>query len=233
MIQQIPTLLEGIHHRRLDETRPFALFFPKAYEPRYAYPLLVFLHGYGESESQWLQVAPAISRRNYIGLSLRGPVPVQREGGATGYSWGRSRRSDGAIEDYVLAAIRATMRASHVHSERIFLAGIGEGAAVAYRLGLSSPDKFAGIVALNGWLPDGPLPPSPLRASRHLGVFIGHGAANRIVPTVRAQVAHQVLSASGLDVTTKLYECGHQLSLAMLKDLDRWLIDRCENPFLR
>ena len=38
---------------------------------------------------------------------------------------------------------------------RIFLVGVGEGAAVAYRLRLSYPERFAGVVAINGWLPSG------------------------------------------------------------------------------
>lgn len=111
---------------------------------------------------------PALSWRNYVGLSLRGPDPAIRRGRAEGYSWGpafaRPERhsprvvssvSEGEavrrrlwdteldavdlIEDGVFSAIRQTRRALHVHSERIFLVGIGEGAAVAYRLGLTYP----------------------------------------------------------------------------------------------
>ena len=54
------------------------------------------------------------------------------------------------LEEAVFAAILQTRRLLHVHSERIFLVGCGEGAAVAYWLGLSFPERFAGVVAING-----------------------------------------------------------------------------------
>ncbi len=59
------------------------------------------------------------------------------------------------LEEAVFSAILQTRQLLHVHSERIYLMGCGEGAAVAYWLGLTYPERFAGIVAINGWLPVG------------------------------------------------------------------------------
>lgn len=224
---------EGVYRAQLDETgnRPICLFLPQAYEPGYPYPLLVFLHGHGEQERQWIDAVPSLSRRNYIGIGLRGVQEIQRADGQRGYSWGGSRRCEGVIEDYVLSAVRETMRVCHVHSERIFLAGVCEGASVAYRLGLCFSDKFAGVVALNGWLPQGPLPLAHSRQSMDLGVFIGHGKNNTRVPSQRAFDAYQVLSAAGLDVSLREYPSDHEISPKMLRDIDNWLIDQCHRRF--
>jgi phospholipase/carboxylesterase len=220
---------EGVYQSQLDPagTMPISLFLPQAYEPRYPYPLLVFLHGHGEAERQWIDAVPALSRRNYIGIGLRGMRKVQRSDGAVGYSWGRNRRCDGLIEDYVLTAVRETMHVCHIHSERIFLAGFCEGASVAYHLGLSFPDKFAGIVAINGWIPDGPLPLSLAAHRAELGVFIGHGAHNRTVPVRRAREAYRLLASAGHPVRYREYPTDHWLSPAMLRDVDRWVLDEC------
>ncbi|MFO0948589.1 MAG: esterase [Planctomycetota bacterium] len=225
---------EGIYHSHLDSEgrRPVSLFLPQAYEPRYPYPLLVFLHGYGEKEMQWIDAVPSLSRRNYICIGLRGMQSVTRKDGEVGYCWGRGRRCDSAIEDYVLTAIRETMRVCHIHSERIFLAGICEGATIAYQLGLSFPEKFAGMIALNGWLPDGPLPMAGLRYGRHLRVFIGHGMANPRVPRQRAEDAYRLLYAAGVHVDLRCYPADHRLHPEMLRDVDRWLIDRCDDQNL-
>ena len=59
------------------------------------------------------------------------------------------------LEESVFESILQTRRLLHTHSERIFLVGCGEGAAVAYWLGMSFPERFAGVVAINGWLPVG------------------------------------------------------------------------------
>lgn len=220
---------EGVYRSQLDDAgkMPVALFLPQAYEPRYPYPLLVFLHGYGQTETQWIDAVPALSRRNYICIGLRGPCGVTLRTGATGFGWGRHRRCDSAIEDYVLTAAQETMRVCHIHSERIFLAGICEGATIAFRLALSFPEKFAGIVALNGWMPPGPLPPCNYRARQLLKVFIGHGVHNRKVPSQKADEAYQLLHAAGLDVDRRRYATDHRLAPAMLRDVDRWLIDQC------
>ena len=73
------------------------------------------------------------------------------------------------LEDAVFAAVRKTRQTLHVHSERIFLVGCGEGAAVAYRLGLTYPERFAGVVAINGWIPGHFRPLGRLKACRDLG----------------------------------------------------------------
>lgn len=221
---------EGVYHAEVASPArmPISLFLPQSYEVRYAYPLLVFLHGYGETPAQWMDVFPTISRRNHIGLALRGPIVVRRGEDALGFSWGQSRRCESALEDYVFAAIQQTMRRFHVHSERIFLAGICEGAEVAYHLGLSFPEKFAGVVAINGRLPRSPLPPAPRDARRRLSVFIGHGQGNRRLGVEHARRAEAVLSSVGLDVDARIYPVGHTLHPMMLRDVDRWVIRRCE-----
>ncbi|QDU63522.1 putative hydrolase [Planctomycetes bacterium Pan216] len=236
MLERAPTIFEeGVYHRRLEEEndrRPVALFLPQAYEPRYPYPLVVFLHGHGETETQWTNSIASLSRRNYIGISLRGPHAVNRQDGRRGYSWGRHRRSDGLIEDYVLAAIRQTMQSYNIHSERIFLAGFCEGATVAYRLGVMFPEKFAGMVALNGWLPSGRLPLGRVRAAGNPRVFIGHAQENAHVPVQHAADAYRLLYTAGLDVTLRTYGAGHRLQPSMLRDVDHWLIESCHSSTL-
>ena len=137
-------------------------FVPQRYEPNYAYPLLVLLHARGGDEQQMVRSMPAMSWRNYVGLSLRGPEVVSRRGRPVGHGWGpdfgrrerpaapsllsdaeqlrihlASNEPDAVdrIEDGIFAAVRRARRALHIHSERIFLVGCGEGAAVAYRGG--------------------------------------------------------------------------------------------------
>ena len=165
----------------LVETR----FIPRQYEPNYAYPLLVLLHGRGGDEEQLVRAMPALSWRNYVGLGLRGPELVTKRDRLVGFGWGgefeqperrRARRKPAILggrdrargsctipspkastawKQAVFTAILQTRRLLHVHSERIFLVGCGEGAAVAYWLGLTFPERFAGVVAINGWLPVG------------------------------------------------------------------------------
>jgi phospholipase/carboxylesterase len=237
-----------------------ARFIPQRYEPNYAYPLLVLFHARGGDEEQMVRSMPALSWRNYVGLSLRGPDLYVRRGRLEGNSWGPAfarpdrmaprvspelseaeivrRRLRGAeidpvdsLEDGIFNAIRQTRKALHVHSERIFLVGVGEGAAVAYRIGLSYPERFAGVVAINGWLPGGFRPLGRLRSCRELRILVVHGEWNTRVPVqaVRREVA--TLRAGGLQVAFQTYPCAHRLTSPMLADVDTWLINHCTSQF--
>ena len=231
-------------------------FVPQRYEPNYAYPLLVLLHGRGGDEQQLIRLMPAMSWRNYIGLGLQGPESVAKQGRSIGHGWGpafarpdrlpapfgpslpdseifrRRLRGDladpvDAVEDGLMAGVRDTMRALHVHSERIFLVGVGEGAAVAYRLGLSHPERFAGVVALNGWLPRGFRPLGRLKECRSLRILVVHGEWNARAPIARARRDVASLRAGGLNVAFHAYPCAHRLTSPMLSDVDTWLINQC------
>jgi phospholipase/carboxylesterase len=204
---------------------PVRTFLPTGYEPNYAYPLLVFLHGQGGSEEQVLRLAPRLSRRNYICIGLRGPHNLGlRADGHVGFSWGRDGQFDGLIEDYVLRAVEQTRRCFHVHSERIYLAGFCEGATVAYRLGLQFPERFAGLIALNGAMPRHGGPLLRLPEARQLRVLIGHGIANAVVPLAMARQDFRLLYTAGLDVTLHTYAATHRLHSDMLRDINRWVM---------
>jgi phospholipase/carboxylesterase len=233
-----------------------ARFIPRQYEPNYAYPLLVLFHARGSDEEQLVRAMPALSWRNYVGLALRGPEPIVKRDRLAGFGWGRqfdpperarARRpadlSEGEIvrrvlfdadpepydgfEEAVFTAILQTRQLLHVHSERIYLMGCGEGAAVAYWLGLTYPERFAGIVAINGWLPVGLRPLGRLKACRDLPVLSVHGAWNNRTPLHEARRNVATLRAGGLRVAFQSYPCSHRLTTPMLADVDTWLMGHC------
>jgi phospholipase/carboxylesterase len=207
---------------------PIRTFLPTGYEPNYAYPLLVFFHGHGGNEEQILRLAPRLSRRNFICIGLRGNQLLgQRSDGTEGFTWGYDGQCDAAIEDYLFRAVEQTRRSYHVHSERIYLAGFCEGATLAYRLGLTFPDKFAGVISLNGSLPPSGSLFLRLPEVRSLRVFIGHGIANAVVPLASARSDFRLLYTAGLPVRLHTYPSTHRLHPNMLRDTNRWVIDMC------
>jgi phospholipase/carboxylesterase len=206
---------------------PVRTFLPTGYEPRYPYPLLVFLHGHGGNEEQILRFAPRLSRRNYICIGLRGPVGLGRNAaGVSSFGWGDGNHRT-QVEDYLLRAVEQTRRTYHIHSERIYLAGFAEGASMAYRLGLTFPEKLAGVIALNGAMPrlDRPLLRYP--AIRDLRVFIGHGIANSRVPLSLAKEDYRLFYAAGMPIEMHTYPTTQRIHPDMLRDLNRWIIERC------
>ena len=104
-----------------------------------------------------------------------------KDDGRPACGWGHDGHYQQMLEDYLVRAVEQTRRMYHVHSERIYFAGVNEGATEAYRLALAMPDRVAGVIALNGSLPQGG-PLFRMAEIRNLKVFIGHGIANVAVP---------------------------------------------------
>lgn len=219
---------EGFYNSEVftPESLPVRTFLPTGYEPGYAYPLLVFFHGRGSDEEHILRLAPRLSRRNFICIGIRGTQPVDlHEDGRLGYSWGSEDNYDAQVEDYVLQAVGQTCENYHINTQRIYLAGVNEGATLAYRLGLTFADRFAGVIALNGNMPRYRSPALRMPLVRNMRVFIGHGYANAIVPLSIAKENFRLLYTAGVNATLKTYPTNHRLHVDMLKDVNRWIVE--------
>jgi phospholipase/carboxylesterase len=223
----LPT--EGVYASKLPHlsSLPVRTFLPTGYEPNYAYPLVVLFHPQGGSDEQVLRFAPRISRRNCIYVSLQGPVSLNLtdDDGLPAYGWGELGEHDAHIGDYLLKAVEQTRREFHIHSERVYLAGVAEGAAMAYRQALRAPGKFAGVISINGTIP------RPAEGAlfgddevKDLRVLIAHGAANEVVPLELARRDFLALYGAGADVLLSTYPCTHTVHPNMLRDINRWVI---------
>ena len=206
--------------------RPVRTFLPTDYQPRYAYPLVVLLHGNGGSEERAAKLAPQLSRRNYICISLRGTQSLgTRADGRPAFGWGNAPADDDLVQDYLLNAVEQTRRTYHVHSERVYLAGVSEGAEVAYRVGLGMADQIAGVIALNGQIPKPTGSPLfRLSAIRRFPVLIGHGTSNLDVPYASAERDYRLLYTAGADVRLIGYPTNHKIHPNMLRDVNRWIM---------
>ena len=204
--------------------RPVRTFLPADYQPRYPYPLVVLFHGNGGSEESAGRLVPRLSRRNYIGVSLRGPDDLgARADGRRAFGWAGA--DAGETLDYLTAAVEQTRRTYHVHSERVYLVGVAEGAGVAYRAGLALADRVAGVVALNGQMPKpAGAPLFRLAAVRGFPVLIGHGVANAAVPFAAAERDFRLLYGAGADARLTGYPTTHKLHPNMLRDVNRWIM---------
>lgn len=211
---------------------PVRSYLPLGYEPNYAYPLIVLFHAHGSSDEQSLRLAPRISRRNHIYVGIRGPVDLGEadEDGLPARGWGEPGQFDKEIAAEMMRAVSQICREFHVHSERVYLAGIAEGATVAYRMAQQMPRKFAGVIAINGVLPrSAGSPVFHTDEAKHLRVMIGHGAANEVVPLEVARRDYLALYGAGASVTLNTYPSAHTVHPHMLRDINRWVIDNVDD----
>jgi phospholipase/carboxylesterase len=96
---------------------------------------------------------------------------------------------------------------------------------------LTYPEKFAGVISLNGAMPRHRRPLFRLPEMRRLEVFIGHGIANCLIPQTLAKADYQLLYSAGLNVRFHSYPTTNRLHPEMLRDINRWIISHCERNY--
>ncbi len=204
----------------------FATFSPLHYEPKYAYPLIVWLHGAGDSETQLRRVMPSISVRNYASIAPRGGASV----GTQAYCWEQSPNAIERAQQSVLDCIATAQQRFNISEQRIFLAGFGCGGTMALRVAMSNPEKFAAVASLGGGFPHGHTPLFRLDAARDLPVFLAHGRNAVSYDEEHVCMDLRLLHAAGISVTLRQYPCADELTTQMLSDLDVWLMDIVTGP---
>jgi phospholipase/carboxylesterase len=203
------------------------LFAPLHYEPGYAYPLIVWLHGRGGDERQLLRIMPLVSMRNYVAVAPRGPA---ESSDGPGYCWPQSDQYVQQAEHMVADSVDIASRKLHISSRRIFLAGFDCGGTMAFRAALRRPDLYAGVASLGGAFPCGSTPFRNLAAARKLPIFLATGRDSCEYPAESVCQDLRLLHSAGMSITLRQYPCAHELSPQMLSDLDRWIIEQITAP---
>ena len=204
-----------------------AFFAPLHYERGYAYPLIVWLHGPGSDERQLRRIMPLVSTRNYVAVAPRG-VCMKEVGGdqQEGYGWPHTYEQVPQVEQHIFDAIQAASHKYNISSQRIFLAGFDCGGTMAFRVALSHPQHFAGILSLCGALPIGRTPLANLTLARKLPIFLSVGRHSSRYPASAVCENLRLMHTAGMSVTLRQYPCGHELMTQMLADIDRWIIEQ-------
>jgi phospholipase/carboxylesterase len=204
-----------------------ALFAPLHYEPGYAYPLIVWLHGPGDDERQLLRIMSTVSMRNYVAVAPRGTVSVDESGG---YAWRQSGRHIALAEQRIADSIDIARAKYNVAPRRIFLAGFDCGGTMAFRVGLTQPTQFAGVLSLCGRFPGGGHPFSQLEEARRMAFFLAVGRDSTAYPPEDVCQHLRLFHTAALSVTLRQYPCGQEISPQMLTDVDRWVIEQIAAP---
>lgn len=211
----------GLIQRDRRAGQAHSLFAPMHYEPNYAYPLLVWLHGPHDDENQLQRIMPLISMRNYVAVAPRGNQPLPPRG----FSWAETETSQAEAERRVFDSIEAACDKFNVARHRIFLAGLDYAGTLAFQIGLQNPDRFAGVLSLGGPFPLNRTPLTRLTEARSMPLFIAQGRDSERYPIQRTCEELRLFHAASLSVTLRQYPCGDELYTQMLHDMDQWMME--------
>lgn len=193
----------------------YLLFLPAGYEPSgKAWPLLLFLHGAGESGDDLAKV------------KLHGP-PKLIENKTRDFpcivvspqSPGRGWNAD------ILAGLLDDLAAKYrVDKDRVYLTGLSMGGFGSWSLAAAYPDRFAAIAPICGGGN-----PADAAKLKDLPIWVFHGAQDRTVPLASSERMVEALKTLGSAVKFTIYpDAGHDSWTATYDDPEfyRWLFEQ-------
>jgi poly(hydroxyalkanoate) depolymerase family esterase len=131
--------------------RDFKLFIPASYRDE-AVPLLVMLHGCQQNPDDFAagtRMNELAERHNFLVVY---PAQSANANGSNCWNWFKSQDQarEGGEPSLIAGIVRHVVSSYQVDEQRIFVAGLSAGAAMAVILGQTYPDLFAAIGAHSG-----------------------------------------------------------------------------------
>ncbi len=241
----VGTFLRGYYSEVDGSVQGYALHVPAGYDGQRPYPLVVNLHGYDPSFSDW--------RDNPF---LPGFIPEATAGGryilVNPFGRGNTMYQDLGEQD-VLTVLAEVQRLYRIDADRIYLTGGSMGGGGTWYVGLRHPDLFAALAPVMGptdygfWLGLDSASTSRLRrflvAKRsplsyaenggNLALWCAHGAKDNIVPVDQSRVMVGRLRQLGYPIVyTEYPDAAHGgFPPQMERDKYDWFAEQVRTPW--
>ena len=197
--QKKPHLVEATMETVTRENLEYYLYYPEDYEsmPKKAYPILLFLHGGGESGD----TLGALKKNGPPKLIVQGkqfPFLILAPQNPHRKSWWNTRAVNQLLDSVV--------KDNRVDPKRIYLTGVSRGGSAAWERAVQYPEKFAAMAVVCG------MAPLPYAAwiNKKLPLWVFHGEKDRSIPFSESQNMVAKLKAMGYDVRFTAYpDVGH------------------------
>jgi phospholipase/carboxylesterase len=202
----------------------YQLHQPAGEPPASGYPAIVAIHGRGSHAGDLIELAP------YFGADWLTITPQAPQALGFGYHWYEVLRvgdpePQGFARsiDLLQQFIAGLPSAYPIDPQRIFLMGFSQGAVMSFALGLTEPQRYAGIVAMSGYIAPQTQQEANTARLANLPILITHGTHDTVIPISFGRAAQAWLDETPAHVEYHEYPMGHQVSEASLSDVVRWL----------
>ncbi len=194
-------------------------------------PLIIAIHGRGADATDLAGLAGELHPNRFQWVLPQGPRPVPLAPGYTGWAWYDlgATQAQTVVEsrDLLMGFVDKLLERIGVPRARTLIMGFSQGAVMAMHVGLTSPEPFAGIVAMSGHLPAAEelIPVLSQRLDRKLLMI--HGTRDSVLSIDVGRRARDIIEKSGLKPEYHEFDMDHQItaeSLAVVREfIDRVL----------
>jgi predicted peptidase len=191
----------------------YLLYLPKDYEAKAKWPVVLFLHGRGESRRPLSTVKKwgpprLIERGENFPCIIVSPQCPEAE------SWGQPGQQKALV-----ALLDQISKQCKADEDRIYLTGLSMGGYGAWRLAADHPERFAAVVPICGGGK-----PEDAEKLKNLPIWVFHGTDDPTVPLQRsAEMVEAIKKAGGTTIRfTTLEGIGHNSWEAAYASPDMW-----------
>lgn len=192
--QKESVLIDDQMQTIVKEKLNYYLYLPEEYEPDgpEKFPLLLFLHGGGESGDSLV----AVKRNGPPKLITQGkqfPFLILAPQNPYQNKWWNTR----AVKQLLDSIVSTTK----VDTKRIYLTGLSRGGGAAWEMAVQYPDSFAAMAVVCGMAPL----PYASWINREMPIWVFHGAEDKSIPVAESDAMVAKLKEMSYEVRFTRY----------------------------
>lgn len=191
----------------------------------------LMLHGWtGDENSMWVFTSQLDD--DWLLIAPRALYPSQTDRG--GFSWIDQRIDHWPLFIDFLPAVEKLHhdlgelknKYSYIDFSKLAIIGFSQGAAMGFAYSMIHPRDVLKLGLLSGFIPDNSEGFITQKGERDLGIFIGHGNSDQIVPVEKANQGITLLREFGYFPKSCITDVGHRLGADCFKALTDFLNQR-------
>lgn len=192
--QQKAILMDDKMETSVKETLNYYLYFPEDYavDRQEKYPILLFLHGGGESGDSLVTV-----KRNgppkLIAQGKKFPFLILAPQNPYQSKWWNTRAVKQLLDSVVTN--------NNIDTKRIYLTGLSRGGGAAWEMAVQYPDTFAAMAVVCGMAPL----PYASWIHKEMPMWVFHGEDDKSIPVSESDAMVARLNEMGYDVKFTRY----------------------------
>jgi len=216
--QSKPHLIDAELETVITEKLSYYLYYPENYEaePKKKFPILLFLHGGGESGDSLVAIKRngppkmIVEGKQFPFLILAPQNPYQKK-------WWNTRA--------VVQLLDEVVENNRIDKKRIYLTGLSRGGGAAWEMAVQYPDKFAALAVVCGMAPL----PYASWIDKNMPIWVFHGEEDKSIPFSESENMVKRLKGMGYDVKfTRYPDVGHDSWIRAYADeeLYDWFVEQ-------
>jgi len=214
--QTSPNLIDASLKTITSETFDYYLYYPEEYQSNEDenFPLLLFLHGGGESGDSLV----AVKRNGPPKLITQGkkfPFLILAPQNPHKKKWWNTTA--------LMQLLDTIVANNRVDPKRVYLTGLSRGGGAAWELAVQYPEKFAAMAVICGMTPV----PYAAWIDKEMPIWVFHGEEDESIPISESETMVDRLKSMGYDVRFTRYPgVGHNswIKAYNTEELYEWLV---------